>query len=108
MTDRYPSLGALIEAEGLAEVAVIVEADYSWRAMGVYWSPRARSYFLYSDGGCSCYGYGDFDVALADLRNVDRPTAVRELGDFGKGSIEPADVVAREVAKVRDFREVSA
>lgn len=69
--------------EGWIAVAHASESESSdWRAISFYYSPSARRYFWYSDGGGSCNWHMDYGVTLADFQDGDKQAALRRAKDW--------------------------
>lgn len=56
--------------------------DYDWSAISVFWSPSARKYFWYEDGGCSCNGHMDYVNGIGDFHVGDKADALRITGNW--------------------------
>lgn len=100
------SIYNVIKQHGLEEVAEVGDYGWDWSITGIYFQRSSGRFFAYSDGGCSCYSYGENADDLSDLDEVTRAKAIELLkeqrGDALIGM--SADDVQREIAKVRDFR----
>lgn len=81
MTAIEESQQAVEGVEGSEDwIAVAHDSEsegYDWRAISFYYSPSARRYFWYSDGGCSCNWHMDGPMALSYFEDGDRDAALR-------------------------------
>lgn len=98
------SIHSVIQDNGLTEVAEVGNYDWSWSITGIYFQRSSGRFFAYSDGGCSCYSYGEDANELSDLDEVTRAKAIELLKERRGGTGMSDDGVQREIAKVRDFR----
>ena len=82
-------------SEGWVAVAHASESEgWDWSAISFYYSPSARRYFWYSDGGCSCNWHMDGTTYAADFFDGDRQAAIEAAKDWGTEC----------EAEVRDFK----
>lgn len=98
------SIHNVIQDNDLTEVAEVGDYDWSWSITGIYFQRSSGRFFAYSDGGCSCYSYGEDANELSDLDEVTRAKAIELLKEQRGGTGMSDDDVQREIAKVRDFR----
>lgn len=98
------SIYDVIDDNDLTEVAEVGDYDWEWSITGIYFQRSSGRFFAYSDSGCSCYSYGEDANTLADLDEVTRAKAIELLKEQRGGTGVSDDDVARETAKVRDFR----
>ncbi len=98
------SISDVIKHNDLTEVAEVGDYDWEWSITGIYFQRSSGRFFAYSDGGCSCYSYGEDANALSDLDEVTRAKAIELLKEQRGGTGMSDDDVQREIAKVRDFR----
>lgn len=69
--------------EGWIEVAHDSESEgWDWSAITIFYSPSARRYFWYSDGGCSCSWHMDNLDSLGDFEDGDKRAALKEAGGW--------------------------
>lgn len=98
------SIYSVIKDNDLTEVAEVGDYDWNWSITGIYFQRSSGRFFAYSDGGCSCYSYGEDANSLSDLDEVTRAKAIELLKEQRGGTGMSDDDVQREIAKVRDFR----
>jgi hypothetical protein len=65
--------------EGWIEVAYDSDSEgWDWSAITIFYSPSARRYFWYSDGGCSCNWHMDYVKSLGDFEDGDKSAVLKE------------------------------
>jgi len=75
------------QLEGTEDWVVVVElfgdsgGGYEWSEFKAFYSPAARRYFWFGDGGCSCNGWGDY-LDLAMFENGSREDLTRAWRKF--------------------------
>lgn len=53
-------------------LAQVQDADYSWSAEAILRRQTDGALFFVTDGGCSCYSFGEY-LTVADLTPIQRP-----------------------------------
>lgn len=72
--------------------------DYDWNAISVFWSPSARKYFWFSDGGCSCSWHMEGPMTLGDFEVGNKADALLAAKAWSNGNAPDF------VDKVRDHK----
>ena len=106
------SIDTIIDEHGLVPVADIFSSEgYDWSNIAVFYKPDARRFFWNQDGGCSCYGPGEYVDNLGDLEDGNRAAAIEALRSFSPYDEHDmsrwTDEKEREIRKVRNFRYVA-
>lgn len=97
-------MSAIEEAQQIVEgvegsedwIAVASEHEsegWDWSAISFFYSPSARRYFWFSDGGCSCNWHMDGPLTLGDFEHGDRQAAIKAAHTWG------GDELAAEVRR---------
>ena len=81
------------DTEDWVEVTSVSMGEmYSWDDIYVFWSPTARRYYWYADGGCSCNFWGYNLDSIGDFCDGDRKAVERALREFSKDKSREAIV----------------
>ena len=86
MTAIEESQEQVVGVEGTEDwIAVAHDSDsegWDWSAISFYYSPSARRYFWYRDGGCSCNWHMDMVSGIGEFEDGDRQAAIAEAQSF--------------------------
>lgn len=70
-------------SEDWIAVATDIESEgYEWSAISFFYSPSARRYFWFSDGGCSCNWHMDGPMTIGDFEDGDRAAAIKAATEW--------------------------
>lgn len=80
---RYAERGEQSPYPDWEFIEELIEADYSWDGVGVFWNKSDDTYWWGTDSGCSCYGPWE-STEPSDLLPLDNAHA-KEFAEAVKG-----------------------